>query len=168
MRLNQKWVLSFALFLAFSYLMQWQGAALKNSLTPLGIIHLEFAPTADLFQKIVKQWDLQTLRWNLAIDFLYIPIYTNFFQMTLSLLAHRHRSKLVKQFGLFLKNAALLALFCDILENTSMIASLVGTHDTWVYSIANFLAAIKFTIIGINLIYILVSLPTLFFRTNQP
>lgn len=167
MKLNQKWVFSFALLMGFSYLMQWQGAALKNSFTPMGIIHLEFASTADLFQKIVQHWDIQTLRWNIAIDFLYIPIYTYFFQLTLALLAQRHRSKLVRQFGLLLKNAALLAFFCDILENIGMILSLTGAQSSWVYTLTNGFAGVKFAIIGINIIYILVSIPTLFFRTKQ-
>lgn len=167
MKLNQKWVFSFALLLGFSYLMQWQGAALKNSFTPMGIIHLEFAPSAELFQKILSQWDLQTLRWNLALDFLYIPVYTYFFRLTLALLAHRHRSKLVQQIGLLLRNMALLAFLCDILENIGMIISLGGLTSTWIYSLTNKLAGVKFAIIGINMIYILVSLPTLFLRNKE-
>ncbi len=167
MKLNQKWVFSFALLLGFSYLMQWQGAALKNSFTPMGIIHLEFAPSAEVFQKILSQWDLQTLRWNLALDFLYIPVYTYFFRLTLALLAHRHRSKLVQQIGLLLRNAALLAFLCDILENIGMIISLGGLTSTWIYSLTNKLAGVKFAIIGINMIYILVSLPTLFLRNKE-
>ncbi|NGZ43730.1 hypothetical protein EWU23_04495 [Cytophagaceae bacterium 50C-KIRBA] len=167
MKLNQKWIVSFALLLGFSYLMQWQGSVLKNSFTPLGIVHLEFAQTDDLFQKIVASWDIQTLRWNIAIDFLYIPIYTYFFQLTLSIFAHRHRSKLVQQIGLLLKNATLLAFFCDMAENTGMIISLAGMHSSIIYILTSWLAGLKFAIIGFNLIYILMSIPALFFRTKQ-
>ncbi|CAM3461102.1 hypothetical protein AQEC111735_10535 [Aquirufa ecclesiirivi] len=167
MKLHQKWIVSFALLLGFSYLMQWQGAALKNSFTPMGIVHLEFAQTEELFQKIVASWDVQTLRWNIAIDFLYIPIYTYFFQLTLSIFAHRHRSKLVQQMGILLKNAILLAFFCDLAENTGMIISLMGFHASIIYILTFGLAGLKFAILGFSLIYILVSIPTLFFRTKQ-
>ena len=167
MKLNQKWIFSFALFLGFSYLMQWQGAALKNSMTPMGIVHLEFAQTEVLFEKIIGIWEIEMLYWNLALNFLYIPIYTYFFQITLSIFIQRHRSKMVQQIGVLLKNATILALFCDLAENTGMIISLSGTHIPIIYILTSWLAGLKFSILGFCLIYILVSIPALFFRTKS-
>lgn len=164
MKLHQKWIFSFALLIAFTFVMQWQGAALKNSFTPMGIVHLELAQTQELFQKIVASWEAEMLYWNLALDFLYIPMYTYFFQITLSIFIPRHRSKIVQQIGILLKNATLVAFFCDMAENIGMIISLSSMQASLVYILTSWMAGLKFAILGFCLIYVVVSIPTLFFR----
>ncbi|RXK48737.1 hypothetical protein [Aquirufa rosea] len=167
MKINRNWIYSLASLLAFSYLMQWQGAALKNPWTPMGIVHLEFAPSREIFQSIIKKWDLNTLKWNIILDFLYIPIYTYFFQYTLRLLAKMHRSRLVQNLGLLLIQVMIFAFICDVFENIGMLTSLYLHSATWIYTLTSWMAGIKFLILSTCLIYIIVSIPAAFLSAKQ-
>jgi hypothetical protein len=133
--------------------------------SPLGIISLEFAFTAKNVLKIVKAWSDANilsraiyLQW---LDFLFIAAYST----TLSLLCIL-ATKLLSNFdprwlwiGIGLTWGQLAAALLDVIENLCLFPFLYGATGNLflLASLATVSAGLKFILIGLGVIYFLIS-----------
>ena len=134
-------------------------------ISPHGILSLEFAFTAKKAQDIVKDWSKANvlnaaiyLQW---LDFLFITAYS----ITLSLLCIL-ATKLLPNFnpqwlsaGIILAWGQLAAALFDVIENICLFPFLYGANANLLplASLASVSAGLKFIIVGIGLIYFLIS-----------
>ncbi|MEO8171804.1 MAG: hypothetical protein ABI581_01930 [Sediminibacterium sp.] len=140
--------------------MRWQGNALVNTVSPGGIINLEFADTPQRIQELLSRWDITTLKTNIWLDFLFIISYVLFLSVAAELCAERWpEDSLPRQAGLFFARMAYLAGMFDIIENLLMMQSIQGNYTVTSLQFTFYFAAIKFILAGIIVVYLIASLP---------
>lgn len=140
--------------------MRWQGNALINTVSPGGIINLEFADTPQRLAELLSRWDLATLKINIWLDFLFIISYTLFLSVASELCAERWTEGTVpRQAGLFFARMAYLAGMFDVIENLLMLQSIQGNYTVTSLQFTFYFAAIKFLLAGIIVVYLIASLP---------
>ena len=141
-------------------LMQWQGGGLKTAGTPLGIIHLEFADTPAKLHALLAVWDIGTVKMNTLLDFVFIVSYVLFLSLAAAYTALKWPEKtFLRKAGLFLVRVAFVAGIFDIAENLLMLQSIAGNYTNASLQLTYYCAAIKFSLIGLILLYLLTSLP---------
>ena len=153
-----KWRWSLLFVLASGALMQFQGRSLKTALNPIGIIDLELADTVTELNAVLVNWDLNIVRLNIWIDFLFIAAYTFFFVQSLQIFIAKHRIHWLKQVGKRLIALAYLAAMLDVLENILMLFSISGYYSNSSVLITASTASLKFVVIGCILLYLIGSL----------
>ncbi|MEO6721097.1 MAG: hypothetical protein ABIN67_12030 [Ferruginibacter sp.] len=145
--------------------MSWQGASLKTSLTPLGILNLEFACNATKANAVVDVWasmssvdNIAAAKLNTTLDFIFLFFYALLlFYLCKELAVSAFGS--LRKVGRFLAKAALAAGLFDILENTGMLFTLNGritdaiTLLTFIFSVA------KWALVLACLLYIVITGP---------
>lgn len=149
--MKKKWIFSLIGFTLATVMMQWQGAPLKNTVAPEGILALEFARSIDRMQILLNSWNESVVRTNILLDFIYIPAYTFFFVASL---------RLVKAKNYTLVIASLAAVF-DLAENSFMLSTLAGHFSTVDLQTTAFLASLKFYCLGYCAAIIIAKLLTL-------
>jgi hypothetical protein len=146
----RKWLVPLVLFVFYTIIMQWQGAVLKSTSIPSGIIALEFANNFEQLHFIISHWQKETVVINIALDFGYIIIYTYFFISLLKLLSGLLiKTKLSKLFNV-LAIGFWLATFCDLIENCCMLLSIGGIEKDSILYITTIMASFKFAVILIS------------------
>lgn len=150
--------LTVALF--FMVLLQIQGRQLVTPQSPLGILSLEFSFQSNSAQKIVDAW-MHSLRGafriNMLLDFLFIPFYGLFLYSTCGYFSVHYRPGLAQSAGVLLAFGSLLAMLFDITENFAMIYAVHCNATAISSSLTTTMATLKFLLIGMALIYCLVS-----------
>lgn len=152
-------LISFLFFIVMIFVMRWQGSALVTPQSPRGIIDLEFAKTPERFLQLRLFWNMETVFQNIYLDFLFIVAYT-WFLVTACKAVNNNWSNTFS--GLALSAAAF-----DVLENFLMILVLNGRFSPSVLQIVFYCAAIKFILAGIVVLYLLISLPSIFKRKSS-
>lgn len=169
--MNYSWKVLLPLFLGtviMMFVLQKQGSSLKTENTPLKIVSLELAKTKEEVQNVLKAWEpdentdrLTIAGKNIYLDFIFILFYSLFLFAACRKIRY-HSQKWQKKAG---KNFAFMGLAAggfDIIENILMLRTLDGNYDIFT-TLATFVcAAIKFTLIGFAVIYILLGFPRLF------
>ena len=136
--------------------MRWQGSALVTPQSPKGIIDLEFAKTPARFHQLQLFWNHETVLQNIYLDFLFIISYTWFFIAA---------CKAMRNIGSnIFSGLAISAGAFDVLENFLMILVWNQRFDPSVLQIAYYVAAIKFLLAGVVVVYLILSLFGLFKR----
>lgn len=153
-----KWRWTLLLVLLSGAIMQFQGRSLKTALNPIGIIDLELADTVPELNALLRNWDMDVVRVNIWIDFLFILAYTFFFIQSIRLILAKHRVNWLQQLGKRLIVLAYLAAILDVIENILMLASIMGYYSAGSLSATASIATLKFLIIGIILVCLLGSL----------
>lgn len=164
--MKYKWLLSCVAMIAMTSIMQWQGASLKNSFSPMGVVSLEFAHQAEHAKMILSHWDKSNVNTNMLLDFFFIPTYALFFLLSLQFMLRKHQGKL-KRRGELLSKGIYVAACCDVLENILMIISISGIVSESVTIATTIMAAIKFIILIQIIFYLLMSLVVLLIRRLQ-
>lgn len=151
----------------------WANALLANNTAPAGILSFEFAGTFANARLMMHSWDYTAkLRaaFGLGLDFFYLIAYS----MTLSL-ACVYIAKSWALFNSFSKAGLIIAwlqwpaaLF-DSIENVALIALLSDSNLVWLPPLAYWMAAAKFTLVAIALLYLLIGFFGLWWqiRTNK-
>lgn len=137
-------------------LLHIQGSNLNTPTSPAGILSLEFAYHFDTTAAVVDAWHrgLQsTFAWNMMLDFIFILFYAGFFYFTC--LYYSWIIPLWKKTALLMAGGALFAGGMDVLENILMIISFNGVIHPVISLATFFLAAVKFTIVFLALIFVI-------------
>ncbi len=137
------------------------GAPLKTSVTPAGILHLEFAYTADQVQHVLAAWPsgqnsflINPARLNTWLDFAFILSYAILLYQLCLWIAFNHPKLYV--IGKWMATSSLAAAALDVLENVGMLWSISGSISE-TNSIFTFTcAAMKWLIVIFVLVFILV------------
>jgi hypothetical protein len=142
-----------------SLLLRFQGSELITSVTPLGIINLEFCDSKSQLAEILFSWRDTVAKWNIALDFLFIFSYGTFFFTGCKLLYQRARSSSFTRFTSAMLIFCFLPPSLDILENILMLLTLNSLQVDFTLAITPLLAGAKFITAAIVVLYLLVSLP---------
>ena len=152
-------VISFLFLVVMIAVMRWQGSALVTPQSPKGIIDLEFAGTAERFFQLQLFWNIETVLQNIYLDFLLIVAYAWFFITACKAVNNKWSNTF--------SGIALSAAAFDLLENFLMILVLNGRFKPSVLQIVFYCAALKFILAGMVVLYLLISLPSVFRRKTS-
>ncbi len=140
----------------FMILLRIQGSALNTPVSPHGILSLEFAYHASDTTLIVAAWHdglHSTFGWNMVLDFIFIFFYAGFFYLTC--LYYSWTIPGWKKVASLMSVGALVAGGMDVLENILMIFSFNGAVASFTSHATYFLAAIKFVLVILSVIFII-------------
>jgi hypothetical protein len=140
-------------------LLRWQGSGLQTTISPHGIVDLEFAGSPLRLQQLVQAWHLSEAKVNIWLDFLFIVSYVMFLSIATELCAMKWPAGIMREVGLTLIRVAYMAGLLDIAENLLMLQSLAGIFTTTSLQLTSYCAAVKFTLAALILVYLIVSLP---------
>ncbi len=136
---------------------------LKTSATPLGILNLEFAYTAEKAFAVIIAWsglipadNVFAAIINTWLDFIFLLFYSLFLYQASRMLAIRYTG-LLSGTGHFLAKGALVAGLLDVFENIGMLLTLNG-HISDTVSLLTFLFSIvKWLLALAAVLYILLA-----------
>lgn len=148
------------------FILRWEGAPLMSAISPRGIVDLEFADTPQRFNELMNSCNLSVVRGNIWLDFLFIVSYVLFLSLATEASALKWPEGKIRFIGFWLARAAYVAGIMDIAENLLMLQSISGNETVHSLHLTSYCAAIKFFIIGILLLYLIISLPVLLRKTK--
>ena len=157
----------FAGTIFFLLVLQLQGKQLITPLSPSGILSLEFSYHSDHTQSIATAWKNSlrgAFRVNMLLDFLLIPFYGLFLYSTCGYFSVHYQSGRGQRFGVLLAFGSLLAMVFDVIENVLMSFSIHITATSFTSMLTTAMAAIKFLLIGLALLYIIFSAALMLLR----
>ncbi|HRO47907.1 hypothetical protein [Agriterribacter sp.] len=160
----------FAGTIFFLLLLQIQGKQLVTPLSPSGILSLEFSYRSSHTQSIVNAWESTlrgTFRINMLLDFLLIPFYGLFLYSTCGYFSVHYQTGWAQRLGVLLAFGSLLAMFFDMIENIAMSFSVHFSATAFTSAVTTTMAVIKFLLIGLALVYIILSAALMLFRKKQ-
>lgn len=152
-------LISFLFLVGMIIITRWQGSSLISPQSPRGIIDLEFAKTPERFLELRLFWNIETVLQNIYLDFLFIIAYTWFLVTACKAVNNR--------WSAIFSGLALSAAAFDVLENFLMILVLNGRFSPSVLQIVFYCAAVKFILAGMVVLYLLISLPSIFKRKTS-
>lgn len=140
------------------------GAPLKTTVTPLGILNLEFAYNNAQVTGIINAWHepshphkILIAIYNTCWDFLFLFFYAGFLFLACKKIAGNLKGPASKA-GNLIACGAILAGILDILENTGMLLSLHGHTSNTIAFLTVFCSVIKWGLAIIALLYVLTGL----------
>lgn len=146
------------------------GATLKTAATPLGILNLEFAYTAEKAFAVILAWtglipadNVFTAIINTWLDFIFILFYTLFLYQASKMLAIT-QTGLQSFIGHFLSKGALAAGMLDVLENIGMLLTLNGHISNTVCLLTFLFSIVKWLLAIAAVLYILIAGSLLFYK----
>ena len=152
-RFRTGFLLSFIFTIGMIGIMRWQGNSLVTPISPKGIIDVEFAKTPERFRELRLFLNQDKLLLNLQFDFLFIIAYTWFLIAACQYIQLKRSWKGDKIFRLF----ATAGGFFDVVENLLLIQLVKGTNDAFRVKLVFYCAAIKVVLLGIVVLYLLLS-----------
>ncbi len=148
-------------------IMRWQGAGLITPVSPKGIVDLELATTTLRVQELLLRWNMASLKMNIWLDFLFIVSYVLFFSIATETVSNKWPDPgFMRKAGLWLARLAYVAGVFDIAENLLMLQTVSGNHTNASLHLTYYCAILKFGLIACIVVYLLVSLPTIFRKKN--
>ena len=135
-----------------------QGAVLKTPVSKRAIVDLEFADTPQRVHELFGIWNMETVRFNIWIDFLFIIAYVSFLSLAAAATAEKWKMNGMKKIGFLLSRLAFVAGLLDICENTFMLQTCTGNFTPVSLQLTFYCAAIKFTFAALIIFYLLISL----------
>ena len=150
------------------------GASLKTSLTPHGIINLEFAHNAAKTRAIINVWagiksadNIRAAKLNTWLDFIFIFFYSLFLFYLCKELAASTAGFLYVA-GNVLANGSLVAGLLDILENTGILISLSGHITNNISLLTAISSIVKWALVLTAVVYILFGLAVILYKKYKP
>jgi len=142
--------------------MRWQGAVLKTVDSPRAIVDLELANEPQRVQALLSNWNIQDVRLNIQIDFLFIVAYTFFLALAADGMATKWQFPTMQFLGRLMARLAFIAGILDIAENLLMLQTIEQHYSHLSLSLTRSVALTKFGLVGLVLLYLLISIPNLF------
>lgn len=151
----------FAGTVLFLLLLRWQGMALFTPAAPAGIVSLEFSHNVEQTQTMVAEWEsnqlLSSVRLNLLLDFFVIPFYGLFLYSLCGYFSIQYKPGALQRAGVLMAFGSLVAMLFDVVENLMMFISTYINVSAFSAAATAICATIKFSLIGLAVLYILVS-----------
>ena len=143
----------------FFFILRVQGANLITEATPLGIVNLEFASTAEELNAVLFGWPNADVKANIYIDFVFIPFYVLFFSTAALGCSRAWKNAGMHYAGKSLSKAVYVAGALDLIENKFMLDSFAGSFSDFTLMLTNWCAGAKFLLLLVVILYIVISLP---------
>lgn len=137
--------------------MRFQGSKLVSDVMPKGIISFEFAKTYPEAKRMMDGSNIQALKTNTYLDFLFIGAYTALLYLCCKWIINNFRSSGLKRLGWAFLELSLTVGALDILENITMLMTLSGNGSNLSTGISFWAAVLKFTFAAMVLVYLIIS-----------
>lgn len=127
--------------------------------TPANIVQFEFAKTIETATSIITVWGAEgaaKATTSIYLDFVFIVLYCSAIMLGCKVTAQFSKRELLIKIGSALALFIWVAGLCDVIENIAMLKTLESISQTTT-SIAFYFAAIKFSIVGVSLIFIMIA-----------
>ncbi|HEX3025100.1 MAG TPA: hypothetical protein VHP12_07805 [Chitinophagaceae bacterium] len=138
-----------------------QGSELKTPISKKAIVDLEFADTVKRVQELFAVWNLQTVKINVWIDFLFIIAYVSFLSLAAKATAAKLKMGFFKQAGIFFSRLAFVAGLLDVCENIFMLQTAAGNYTSVSLTLTFYCATFKFIFAALIILYLLIALTML-------
>ncbi|MCW5910110.1 MAG: hypothetical protein KIT62_03500 [Cyclobacteriaceae bacterium] len=142
-------------------------------ITPPNIVAFEFARTVDNAITIFMQWGIsgvEKAKMSLYFDFVFLVLYSWAISLGCKVVAQYVNIPRLAKTGALLARVIWVAAACDFIENVSLLMAIQEMH-AGLMELAFWMAGIKFTIVGIALLFIIIGtfsgLLNRFFRTRE-
>ena len=140
--------------------MQLLGNPLITKAAPAGIVSFEFAGDVEKAQEIMASWrhELRVFAGlNLGLDYVFMIAYGGTIGLGCVLVAQQWKEEQTKLslMGYLIAWGSIAAAVLDAIENYALIRILVGSLNEMWPIIAKWCAGLKFTLVGLGLLYIL-------------
>jgi hypothetical protein len=139
------------------------GATLKTPSTPLGILNLEFAYTAEKALAVILAWtglipadNVLAAIVNTWLDFIFLLFYSLFLYQACRMLSLKH-TRLLSTAGHFIAKGALIAGLLDVFENIGMLLTLNGYISNTVALLTFLFSIVKWLLVLAAVLYILIA-----------
>ena len=154
-------LISFLFLVVMIFIMRGQGSSLVTPQSRNGILDLEFAKSPEKYYQLRLFWDYRDLRLNIFLDFLFIASYVWFLVTACNFV--KRRAGRIKWTNLVISLSITAGLF-DVCENFLMLLVLNGRFNPDILQVVYYCAVLKFILAGLAVLYLLLSLPILFYR----
>jgi hypothetical protein len=149
-------ILTFAIFITF----QRTGSILNTHEAPNGIISFELAGSVIVADSILDSWSAkarEVAAFSLGLDYLFLVAYSSAFALACIWASRTPRivNTALYRIGLWLAWGQFAAGLFDAIENGALITILLDAPKTPWPEIARICALIKFSLLGLALVYIL-------------
>lgn len=139
----------------------WVNTRLVNNVAPAGILSFEFAGNLSTARLMIHSWDYTAkirAAFGLGLDFLYLIAYSNALALACLYIAKSWTLfNSFSQAGIIIAWLQWTAALCDGIENAALIALLSDSNRAWLPPLAYWMAAAKFAIVGLAILYLLAS-----------
>lgn len=130
--------------------------------TPGEIVHFEMAKEASVAKTMLENWkvsgNLNKAVTGVYLDFLFILLYSSGLATACVFLAKLTKHEILGRAGKIFSYLLIIAAVCDIIENIGMLKSMQGTVKSWNVMLAYDMAATKFSIVILSLLFIIICL----------
>lgn len=155
----RKWFL--VLLVANALYILFAGLYLRP-LTSGEIVKFELAKEVPVAEGIVQEWTA-TGKFDKAVqsiylDFLFIILYTSGLSVACVLLSRLTHHEILIRTGYFFSYLLVAAGICDVIENVAMLRSLNGSINNWNVVLAYDMAATKFSLVILSILFLSVCL----------
>jgi hypothetical protein len=155
----RKWFL--VLLLANALYILFAGLYLRP-LTSGEIVKFELAKEVPVAESIVHEWTangkFDKAVQSIYLDFLFIILYTSGLSVACVLISRFTHHEILIRTGYFFSYLLVAAGICDVIENMAMLRSLNGHISNWNVILAYDMAATKFSLIIISVLFLSVCL----------
>lgn len=158
--LKQLFWLILAFLLPCAFAMSQIDLGLKNATSPNGIVSFEFCAYSRSCMDMLAAWGAEGQRYamlSVGLDFLFMLLYSGFIAVCL-LLTAQHLSPRLKQVSLFAAWLALGMWLADAIETYSLAQIVLLQSDDFYGPLAATFACIKFSILGITVLWLVSAL----------
>ena len=133
---------------------------LLHPLTLQEVVTFEIAKKVQDANNIIQDWELtgkyQKAILSIYLDFLFIGLYTALLAVSLAYFSRLTRHEILIKAGRIFTYLLFIAALCDTVENIAMLRSLKSTASYWSVTAAYDMAATKFSIIIVSLLFLFV------------
>ena len=139
-----------------------------SPLTSTEIVHFEIAKTTPVAERILQEWKssgkYEKAVQSVYIDYLFIVLYVAGLSVACAFVSRLTGHEILIRAGKGLTYLLAIAGVCDVIENVSMMRSLHDVLRPWNVMLSYDMAAAKFSVVIISLLFVLVCL--LFYVAN--
>lgn len=131
-------------------------------LTSREIVKFELAKEAPVAEAIIQEW-VNTGKYekgiqSIYLDFLFIILYTAGLSVACIYLSRLTRHEILIRTGYFFSYLVIAAGICDVIENMALLRSLYGHVNNWNVILAYDMAATKFSLLILSVLFLAVCL----------
>jgi len=131
-------------------------------LTSRAIMDFELAKETATAERIIQGWQSAGLSYkavqSIYVDFFFIVLYTSGLSVASIFIARLTRHEILVRTGNFFSYLVISAGICDVIENMAMLKSLQGTVHAWNVILTYDMAATKFSLLILTVLFIAVCL----------
>jgi hypothetical protein len=151
----RRWFL--VLLLANALFIIFAGLYLRP-LTSNDIVRFELAKEASVAESIVQEWKSAGLHekavHSIYLDFLFIILYSAGLAVASVYISRLTQHEILIKTGYFFSYVAIAAGICDIIENMALLKNLYGTIHNWNTILAYDMAATKFSLLIMTILFL--------------